>query len=158
MLRLLLIVVFSFYGCASVSYLNYEKEKKEILALNEQQRDNHFKKNAKAIVDLSSDNFLLIDGGKMAHPQRDSQLKRFESYFGAVDFIKWDDVREPDVRFSKDASVAYVAVEKMVILKGISASGREVVDTSHFAWISVYKKTKSGWELDAIASTRKPKT
>jgi hypothetical protein len=48
-------------------------------------------------------------------------------------------------------------MEKLVILKGLGASGREVIDTSHFAWMSIYKKTKKGWQLDAIASTRKPK-
>jgi hypothetical protein len=58
------------------------------------------------------------------------------------------------IRFSKDASVAYVALEKLVALKGI---GKEVTDTAEYAWISIYKKTKKGWELDALASTRKAK-
>ena len=157
MLRFIVVLV-SLYSCTTTSHVNYEKEKNDILALNARQRENHFMKNAKAIADLSSDSFLVVDGGKISRPQRATHLKNFESYFSAVDFIQWDDVREPEIRFSKDASVAYVAVEKIVILKGKGASGREVIDTSHFAWISIYKKTRSGWELDAIASTRKPKS
>jgi hypothetical protein len=153
-----LFIMLVLYSCASLSKSDYEKEKKEILILNEQQRENHFIKNARGISDLSSDKFLLIDGGKILTPSRESQLKNFESYFNAVNFIKWDDIKEPEVRFSKDASIAYVAVEKIVILNGIGASGREVTDTSHYAWMSVYKKTKTGWELDAIASTRKLKS
>jgi hypothetical protein len=145
------------YACRAIAPVNYDKARKEILALNEQQRDYHFNKQAKAITDLSSDSFLLVDGGRFFQPQREAQLKNFESYFGSVDFIKWDDVKPPDIRFSKDASIAYVSVEKLVILKGLGASGREVIDTSHFAWMSIYKKTKKGWQLDAIASTRKPK-
>ena len=151
------IALLCLYSCATIHNVNYEKERKDILALNAQQREDHFMKNAKAITNLSSDNFLVVDAGKISKPKRESQLKRFESYFSAVDFVKWDDVKEPEVRFSKDASVAYVAVEKIVILKGVGASGQNVTDTSHFAWISIYKKTKMGWELDAIASTRKAK-
>ncbi len=154
----LLIALLCLSSCIAARKIDFEKERKDILALNARQRENHFMKNANAITDLSSDNFIVVDGGKINKPTRESQLSRFQSYFGSVDFIKWDDVKVPEVRFSTDASVAYVAVEKLVILTGKGASGNQVIDTTHFAWISIYKKTKTGWELDAIASTRKPKS
>jgi hypothetical protein len=151
------IICLLFISCAPLARIDYEKEKQQILALNAQQRENHFNRNARAITNLSSDSFLLVDGGIMSKPKKESMFKNFDSYFNAVDFIKWDDLKEPEVRFSKDATVAYVAVEKIVILKARGAVDPSAKDTSYFAWISIYKKGKSGWELDAIASTRKAK-
>jgi hypothetical protein len=84
-------------------------------------------------------------------------LKMFTNYFNSVEFIKWDDKKAPVIRFSKDASIAYVAVEKLVILKGLNQSGKAVTDTTEWAWISIYKKEKNVWQLDAIASTNKPR-
>jgi hypothetical protein len=56
-----------------------------------------------------------------------------------VEFVRWDDTKEPVVRFSTNASVAYVAVEKLV-LKEKLPTGLGKPDTSRFAWISIYKK------------------
>ena len=150
-----LLILFCFCSCASLSKLDYEKEKKAILELNAHSREYHFKKNALAMSDMSSDSFLVVNGGKISRPQREDQLKTFTNYFNSVDFVRWDDLNEPIIRFSRDASVAYVAVEKIVILKQLNTSNKEVLDTSYFAWISIYKKDRSGWKLDAIASTRK---
>jgi hypothetical protein len=59
------------------------------------------------------------------------------------------------VRFSNDASVAYVAIDKLVVLKLKNENGKEIVDTTSFAWLSVYKKVNHVWMLDCIASTNK---
>lgn len=145
------------FSCSPVKRINIDDVRKEILDLNAKQRDYHFFKNAKGISDLSSTDFLLVDNGVVSQPKREDQFKMFDAYFKPVEFIKWDDIKEPVIRFSKDATVAYVAVEKEVIIKGFNKTNREVTDTSHFAWISIYKRGKNGWELDAIASTRKAK-
>jgi ketosteroid isomerase-like protein len=134
---------------------NLEKEKRDILEIISKERDTHFNKNAKAMADMISDDFISVNAGSISHPKYESMLKMFTDYFNSVEFIKWDDKKPPIVRFSKDASVAYVAVEKLVILKGLNKSGKEVIDTLEYAWISVYKKEKNQWQLDAIASTNK---
>ena len=146
-----------FISCSATSRVNFDKEKQELLELEQKQREYHFKKNAKAITELSSDDFIIVDNGAVNTPKREDQLKMFTNYFNAVEFIKWDDKKPPVIRFSKDASVAYVSLEKLVILKSIGRSGKEVTDTTEYAWISIYKKTKKGWELDALASTRMAK-
>ena len=154
MLRILLVGAL-LAGCSQVARVDYEKEKRDILALQAKQRDYHFGKDARAITDLSSDSFLVVDGGSYFRPERAAQLQRFETYFNSVEFVRWDDTQEPVVRFSADASVAYVAVEKLVVLKEKLPTGLGEPDTTRFAWISIYKKGAKGWELDAIASTRK---
>jgi hypothetical protein len=97
----------------------------------------------------------VVDGGTYFRPQRAAQRKSFETYFNSVEFVRWDNTKEPVVRFSTDASVAYVAVEKLVVLQEKLPTGLGKPDTSCFAWISIYKKGATGWKLDAIASTRK---
>jgi hypothetical protein len=154
MLRILLVGAL-FAGCNPAARVNYEKEKQDILELQARQRDYHFGKNAPAITALSSDSFLVVDGGTYFRPERAAQRKSFEAYFNSVEFVRWDDTKEPVVRFSTDASVAYVAVEKLVVLKEKLPTGLGKPNTMRFAWISIYKKGAKGWELDAIASTRK---
>lgn len=77
----------------------------------------------------------------------------FDAYFRSANFISWDDKKPPVVRFSNDASVAYVAVEKLEVLESIAAAGKTVRETTHYAWMLVYKKIKGVWKRDAIAST-----
>ena len=131
-----------------------EKETKEILALDEKAKEFHFTKNAKAMADGFSDSFISINKGVVSQPTHEESYQRFDSYFKRVEFVKWDNVTPPVVRFSNDASLAYVAVDKLVVLK-LKNENTSVMDTTHFAWLSVFKKVGSKWILDCIASTNR---
>lgn len=146
MLPFLLILL---YSCSQPAP-DLEKERQAILKIEEMQRDYHFKKNATLFSNILSDSFLSVSKGNISTPTRKETAERFSGYFNRVDFIKWDDVRPPVIRFSNDGSVAYVTVEKEVIVKEAA-----VVDTTHFAWVSIYKKGPSGWQIDCVASTNK---
>jgi hypothetical protein len=140
-------------SCSNVTKPDFEKERTVILKLQDDQREYHFRKNARAMVDIHSDEFISIDRGKVSFPQPEQTFKMFDRYFKSVEFVKWDDIQEPIIRFSDDASVAYVAVQKEVILKAIAADGKEAMDTTRYAWLSVYKKVDDAWKLDCITST-----
>jgi hypothetical protein len=142
-------------SCDNQSLPDLEKEKKEILQLEAKQREYHFTKNAKAFVALFSDEFLSINRGKIDQPTREKSYDRFDTYFKSVDFIKWDDNKEPIVRFSKDGSIAYVAIDKTVITKAMDKNGKEIFDTTNFAWLTIYKKENNGWKIDCVTSTDK---
>lgn len=105
------------------------------------------------MVDGFSKDFLSINRGRIDLPSSDKSFQRFDAYFKSVTFVKWDDQTPPIVRFSTDGSVAYVAVDKLVIVENTTENGSKVLDTTHFAWLSVYKKQDGQWLLDAIAST-----
>lgn len=153
MLRLF-IIAFMVISCNQETAFDEQKERTAILKLQQQQRENHFRKNAAQMVS-PSDSFYVIDHGSIHHPKKEEQLKTFTDYFNSVDFVRWDDKREPIIRFSKDGSMAYGAIEKLVVLKVKDSNGKDVLDTTHFAWMSVYRKEKGQWIMDAIASTNK---
>jgi hypothetical protein len=151
---ILLVLVFCvFSGCGETSTPDLEREKQMILQLEADQREFHVKKNAEALVDKFSDDLITVNRGVIDHPERESSLKRFQAYFDRVEFVKWDDRQVPVVRFSDDGSIAYAVLDKIVVVKTFDANNRLVLDSTHFAWVSVYKKEDGAWKLDCIAST-----
>jgi hypothetical protein len=120
------------------------------------QRDHHFNKNAEAFVDQFSDNFFSVDEGVIYKPTRAESLNRFGRYFNAVEFIKWDDVREPVIVISEDGNMAFTIVDKMVTLSFQDTTGHEVDETTHFAWTTLYRKYGNEWKVDCVTTTRKP--
>lgn len=135
--------------------IDLDKEKEAIMALHNAQRAHHLNNNAEEFVNQFSAHFYNIDRGRILQPTKEENTKRFSSYFGSVEFIKWDDVREPIISISDDGSMAYTIVEKIVILKYPTSEGTELVDSTHYAWTSIYKKYDGLWKLDCITSTKK---
>lgn len=131
------------------------KEKEAILQIEKAQRDYHFKKDAAAFIQLFSDSFISINKGSITKPSKKESLERFDRYFKSVEFVRWDDIQEPVVRFSKDASIAWVTVQKEVITKQPSENNIPVFDTTHFSWVSIYKKEQDKWKIDCVVSTSK---
>ena len=142
-------------ACHSAPTPDLEKEKQILLKLDEQTRKNHFSKNAKAMVEGFSNDFISINRGIISKPSSDESFHRFDNYFKRVEFVKWDNDSPPVVRFSDDASIAYLAFDKTVILKTKDENKKEVVDTTYFACLSVYKKVDGKWVLDCVSSTNK---
>src|ERR1700744_851556 len=99
-------------SCRNESMINFEKEKKEILELEDEQRTYHFTKNARSFTDLFSDHFLSISKGVVDSPSREKSFEKFDNYFKKSKMIKWDEVKQPVIRFSDDGSIAYVAVQR----------------------------------------------
>jgi hypothetical protein len=142
-------------SCQHAPEINIENERKILLSLDEQARQFHFTKNAKAMAEGVSTDFMSINKGVISKPTYNESFTRFDSYFKSVEFIKWDNKTAPVIRFSDDASLAYVAVDKLVVLKLKDDVGNAIFDTSEFAWLSVFKKINNQWKLDCIASTNK---
>lgn len=89
----------------------------------------------------------------MASP--DENRKQINAYFGSVQFIKWDDVTAPIIRFSDDGSLAYAVVQKQVILSRQDSLGKLVINTTDYAWPSIYRKEKEDWKIECNVSTNK---
>jgi hypothetical protein len=149
------LLCFLFVACNRSTAPDLEAEKKEILRLEALQRQYHFTKNAGDFVKLFSREFISINKGKISKPTQEENSQRFEAYFKAVEFIKWDNKAEPLVRFSADGSLAYVAVDKLVILQEPGPEGKLLTDTTEFAWLTIYKKEGSSWKIDCVTSTNK---
>ena len=71
------------------------------------------------------------------------------------EFIKWDDVAEPVIQFSDDGTLAYAIIQKLVILSYPDSSGKKFIDTTNYAWASIYRKQKGEWKVECNISTNK---
>lgn len=104
---------------------------------------------------MQAPGFINIDKGQIDSPAFSYTYNKFKNYFNSVEFVKWDDKQSPVVRFSNDRLVAYVAVNKLVILRTKDKTQKDILDTTNFAWLAVFKKENDTWKLDCIASTNK---
>lgn len=155
-LPLLSIILLLFSSCNLKPDL--EVEKKQLLALHKEQQDAHLNKNAKQFVDQFADSMLSVNRGKISITTKDSALKRFNTYFSNVEFKKWEDMNPPVIEFSADASMAYMAVDKLVVLTYHDEENKNTEETTHYAWVSIFKKAANGiWKIVCNVSTNEAK-
>ena len=129
---------------------------RQILALHELQKTDHFEKKAEEFVALLSDDYISVDGGTVSGIDRQAYIDRFQNYFDSVEFEKWDDIDPPIIRFSDDFSMAYTIVNKEVIVKYEEEDGTLQRDKTIFSWVAIYRKHQGEWKIDCVASTNKP--
>ena len=123
-----------------------------IMKLHKLQRDCHFGKDAATFVGMMSDDYISVNRGRVTIPSKEENRGRFQQYFDAVEFARWDDLEGPVIRFSDDGKTAYTVVQKEVIVR-YPGDSTLIVDTTRYAWVSVYRKYVSGWMIDCVAST-----
>ena len=142
-------------ACSSVPDLR--KEKAALLHLLQQERKAHFERNTDLFMAEFADSMIHVNRGIVSAPSKAEHKERIGKYFGRVRFIKWDDVAEPLIRFSSDATLAYAIVQKIVILSypDPERAGKSLTDTTEYAWLSIYRKQKGEWKAECNASTNK---
>lgn len=139
-------------GCRNQPAL--EEEKKKLLALHLAQQDAHLNKNASQFVDQFADSMLSVNRGNISAITKDSAIRRYQAYFGKVNFRKWEDTRPPVIEFSKDASMAYMVVNKRVELFYKDSGNTMKEESVLFAWVSIFKKQENGdWKIVCNVST-----
>jgi hypothetical protein len=154
----LFIPICSILLTAGCSESDLSSDKAKLMQLHEQAREFHFTKNAPGMAGGFADNFISVNRGKVDTVMvREEEIARFQQYFDAVEFKKWDDVNPPIIRFSDDRSLAYVIVDKLVVLDEKDSTGNTLEETTHFAWIAIYRKHNDDWKLECVASTNEPK-
>lgn len=133
--------------------LNTEKEKAAILEIHKSQQSAHLNKDVELLLKYNDTSYTEINKGFIRRPAYNENMLRFQSYFDAVDFIKWEDVTAPVINISDDGSMATTIVEKIVITKEKNDS--QGIDTTNYAWLSVYIKRNGNWKLQQMCSTQK---
>ena len=58
-----------------------------------------------------------------------------------MEFVKWDDVTKPIIKFSDDGSMAYTVVDKIVLVTYEDEKGNMKEEKTNFAWTTIYKNT-----------------
>ena len=145
-------------ACQEAPTTDLDAERDQILRLHEWQRDYHFNKDSIAFVDQLSTDFVSVNRGAITRPARAATLARYHQYFSAVEFVRWDDLAEPIIRFSDDGSLAYTIVDKLVIVRYAGEDGQVVTDTTHFAWTAIYRKHGGDWAIECVTSTEESGT
>jgi len=154
MKSIIFVVLSIFFSCQSEkSRPDLKTEINSILKLHNEQRRAHIEKNVDLLLKHNYADFYEVNRGMINKPSREESTKRFQSYFDAVDFVKWDDVTPPVFSFSDDATMATTLVNKIVITKQKTENDR--LDTMYYAWLAVYKKVNGEWIMTSIASTNK---
>jgi ketosteroid isomerase-like protein len=129
----------------------------QLLKMHAADRSAHFNKDASALFSNSSDSLISVNRGKIHINSGKPAVQGFQDYFNSVEFKKWDDVNHPKIRFSDDHTLAYAVVDKLVVLETKESTGRQVEETTHYAWVSIYRKHADGtWKLECITSTNEP--
>lgn len=154
-LTYILILSLLVVSCKTQTQFDYDKEKQAILTLHNKQRDYHFNKDSIAFANQLSNNFISVNRGDITHPKLKETISRYHHYFSAVEFINWDDMSEPIIRFSDDGTLAYTIVDKLVKLKYSDEKGKATYDSTRFAWTTIYKKDNDEWKIDCVTSTEK---
>ncbi|WP_111685308.1 nuclear transport factor 2 family protein [Winogradskyella tangerina] len=155
---LLLLFALLFLSCNSEHPVDLESEKAKILDLHHAQRHYHFKKDSIAFADQLSDNFISVNRGIISKPEKGETISRYHGYFSSVEFLKWDDVSEPVIKFSDDGTMAYTIVDKIVAITSENEDGELTQSETHFAWTAIYRKYGDQWKIDCVTSTNKPET
>jgi hypothetical protein len=136
--------------------IDKSEEESKILKLHNAQRDYHFNKDSIAFANQFSDNFISVNKGIISSPKKEETISRYNGYFSSVEFIKWDDVSDPIIKFSDDGSMAYTIVDKIVTLTYKDKTGNTVQGNTHFAWTAIYRKYGDQWKIECVTSTEKP--
>ena len=134
---------------------NSGKDIEAIKNLLNQERKAHFQKDADLFISEFAPDVIQINKGIVLQSSIEENRKRFRTYFNDVNFIKWDDVAEPIIKFSEDHSLAYAIVQKLVVLQRKDSTGNILNDTTNFAWTSIYRKQQNEWKLECNISTNK---
>ena len=149
---------FIFNGCVKDLDFYIENEKQKLFSLPKQQEDAHLNKNAEQFVNQFANPMLSINRGKITTVTLDAALERFHNYFNTVLIKLWKDITPPIIDFSEDATMAYMVVDKLVVLSYEDEENKTIEETTHFAWVSVFKKQANGeWKIVCNISTNEPK-
>ncbi len=150
--------IFLMVSCNLSNKPSIENERIKILQLHHNQRAYHFNKDSIAFANQLSDNFISVNKGKISAPSRQETISKYNGYFSNVEFLRWDDVNDPEIKFSDDGSMAYTIVDKMVVVTYKNELGDNVEEETHFAWTTIFKKYGNDWKIDCVTSTERPST
>ncbi len=149
----LLLGIILITGCNKKANLGVARQ--EVMALLQQEQKAHFDRDIKLFMSEFADSMISVNKGVVTVPTAAENKERIGKYFGSVRFIKWDNIVPPIIRFSNDASLAYAVVQKQVILSYPDSFGNDFIDTTNYAWVSIYRKSKNKWQVECNVSTNK---
>jgi hypothetical protein len=132
---------------------NLETAHRELLDLNDQMRTAHLEGDAATIIAVHDYPYTTVKNGRVTHPTPDDHAAQFKGYMDSMKLLAWDDLSEPIIHVSDDASLAVVTYRKH--LKMVPKAQPESEPSEGiFVWQSTYKQTPNGWkQISDIVTT-----
>jgi hypothetical protein len=143
-------------ACAQAQAANLERERAELLRLHRAAREAHFKTDVDLLFENSPEEFISVSNGRVSRSRTAEGRKVFADYFRGAKYYEWDDVEEPIVRISKDASMAWMITRIRVRRVQKDAAGAEREERFVYAGIMTYEKRDGRWVRVANVSTFEP--
>src|SRR5437764_7699713 len=153
-------ILLLFIACAASASAepsaDLEKEKAELLRIHTSDRESHFKTDVDRLLENSPEEFISVGRGKINRSSKDDARKMFTGYFRDAKYYEWDDVEEPIIRISNDASMAWMITRTRVRRVQKTADGTEKEEKFVYAGIMTYEKRDGRWMRVANVSTSEP--
>ena len=150
----LILLALAYAVCASAQpSADLEKEKAELLRLHKADREAHFKTDVDALLANSPEEMISVSRGKISRSSKVDARKMFTGYFRDAKYYEWDDVEEPIVRISNDASMAWMITRVRVRRVQKNPDGAEKEEKFVYAGIMTYEKRDGRWMRVANVST-----
>ena len=58
--------------------------------------------------------------------------------------------------FNQTKGMAFTTVDKLVVINYENEEGKEIQETTHYAWTTIYQKYDGLWKIESVTSTEKP--
>ena len=137
-------------SCEQQSSQDQEREK--ILGLIASMRNAHFEGDAEKFLDPMFDSFVEVRSGSYMKLFKQESLPGIQTYFDNMEFLELEDVQEPVMEISKDASLAsYIG---SIIVKG-RMENKPIFDKLSFQ--SIFRKEDDQWKIIHNVNTFLPK-
>lgn len=156
LLALTLIFIAGAVGARAQAAANLEKEKAELLRLHKSSREAHFQTDVELLLANSPEEMISVSRGKINRPGKADTRRMFAEYFRGAKYYEWDDVEEPIIRVSEDASMAWMITRIRVRRVQKDAAGAEREEKFVYAGITTYEKRGGRWVRVANVSTFEP--
>lgn len=150
-----ILLVFSFLFLSCQQEANKEELRNEILAIHHNLIRAHLEKDPGFFVRNLSDNFLSVKDGDILHPDIEEYRADMDEYIQNTTFTEYRDLQEPIIGFSGDRTVAWAIFQ--VVVRGERNLPDGTVRKIDFtcAWLTLYRKVKDDWVVEAEVSTFK---
>ena len=156
----LLALTLIFFACAAYAgaqpSANLDREKAELLRLHKSSREAHFKTDVDLLLGNSPEEMISVSRGKISRSSKADGRRMFTEYFRGAKYYEWDDIEEPIIRVSQDATMAWVITRIRVRRVQKDATGAEREEKFVYAGIMTYEKRDGRWVRVANVSTFEP--
>jgi hypothetical protein len=144
------------YVVEAQSPVDLDKEKAELLRLHRADREAHFKTDVALLLEHAPEEFLYVSDGKVYTVGKQENAEQIAASFRGAKYSAWDDLDQPVIRISKDASMAWMITRIKVRRTQKDARGAEKERKFVYAGIMVYEKQNGKWIRVANVSTFEP--